>query len=72
MRAYGFTVSAIVFEMSGEPGPLVLKYTRSRSTVPATMIKELVSEFRTSYSPKFVRKDDDVDDREDQDPCWSS
>ena len=48
------------------PGPLVLKYNRSRSTVPATMIKELLSEFRISFSPKYVRKDDDVDDGEDQ------
>ena len=34
--------------------------------MPAAMVKELVSEFRKSYSPKCVRNDDDVDDGDDQ------
>ena len=30
------------------------------------MIKELASKFRKSFAPKCVRKDDDVDDGDDQ------
>ena len=34
------------------PGPLVLKYTRSRSSLPAKMIKELVQEISREFTPE--------------------
>ena len=34
-----------------DPGPLVLKYTRNRTSVPATMIKQLVRELVQEQHP---------------------
>ena len=34
-----------------DPGPLVLKYTRNRSSVPATMIKQLVRDLTQENHP---------------------
>ncbi|CAE7942400.1 unnamed protein product, partial [Symbiodinium necroappetens] len=49
------------------PGPLVLKYTRSRSSLPAKMIKELVQEISRDFTPECAHADDEIDDREDRD-----
>ncbi|CAE7645183.1 unnamed protein product [Symbiodinium necroappetens] len=51
------------------PGPLVLKYTRSRSSLPALMIKDLVSEVSKEYEPECAREDDAIDDPEDHGDC---
>ena len=51
------------------PGPLVLKYTRSRSSLPALMIKDLVSEVSKEYEPECAREDDAIDDPEDRGDC---
>ncbi|CAE7390539.1 unnamed protein product [Symbiodinium necroappetens] len=51
------------------PGPLVLKYTRSRSSLPALMIKDLVSEVSKEYEPECAREDDAIDDHEDRGDC---
>ncbi|CAE7358804.1 unnamed protein product [Symbiodinium natans] len=44
------------------PGPLVLKYARARTSVPANMIKEIVQEYRQACVPRCIREDDLVDD----------
>ena len=49
------------------PGPLVLKYTRSRSSLPAKMIKELVQEISREFTPECAQEDDEIDDHEDRD-----
>ncbi|CAE7931315.1 unnamed protein product [Symbiodinium necroappetens] len=51
------------------PGPLILKYTRSRSSLPALMIKDLVSEVSKDYEPECAREDDSIDDPEDRGDC---
>ncbi|CAE7302354.1 unnamed protein product, partial [Symbiodinium sp. CCMP2456] len=48
------------------PGPLVLKYTRSRSSLPAKMIKELVQEISREFTPECANEDDEIDDHEDR------
>lgn len=40
-----------------DPGPLVLKYTRNRSSVPATMIKQLVRDMVTEMHPSVDDQD---------------
>ena len=49
------------------PGPLVLKYTRSRSSLPAKMIQELVHEISRDFHPVCAKEDDEIDDQEDRD-----
>ena len=49
------------------PGPLVLKYTCSRSSLPAKMIKELVQEISREFTPECAQEDDEIDDHEDRD-----
>ena len=44
------------------PGPLVLKYTRSRSSLPAKMIQELVHEISRDFHPVCAKEDDEIDD----------
>ncbi|CAE7236610.1 unnamed protein product [Symbiodinium microadriaticum] len=51
------------------PGPLVLKHARSRSSLPAFMIKDLVSEVSKEYEPESAREDDAIDDAEDRGDC---
>ena len=50
-----------------DPGPLVLKYTRSRSSLPARMIKQLVAEISQAHLPACAREDDEIEDNEDTD-----
>ena len=50
-----------------DPGPLVLKYTRSRSSWPARMIKQLVAEILQAHLPACAREDDEIEDNEDTD-----
>lgn len=48
-----------------DPGPLVLKYTRNRTAVPAVMVRQLVHDMVQSSHP--VQEDEDtmlVDGRE--------
>ena len=47
------------------PGPLVLKYTRSRTSVPAVMIREIVTEIKRAYHPKCAQEDDEIEDGEE-------
>eukprot|EP00439_Symbiodinium_sp_Y106_P002096 s4510_g1.t1 len=49
------------------PGPLVLKYTRSRSSLPAKIIRELVHEISRDFHPVCAKEDDEIDDQEDRD-----
>ena len=49
------------------PGPLVLKYTRDRSSVPATMIKQLVQELAQEKHPVVEDEDTVLDDVQDTD-----
>eukprot|EP00439_Symbiodinium_sp_Y106_P048358 s4567_g6.t1 len=49
------------------PEPLVLKHTRSRSSLPAKMIKELVHEISRELHPDCAKEDDEIDDQEDRD-----
>ena len=49
------------------PGPLVLKYTRSRSSLPAKMIQELVHEISRDFHPVCAKEDDEIDGQEDRD-----
>ena len=49
------------------PGPLVLKYTRNRSSVPAVMIKQLVRELVQEQHPTEVVGDATLVDADDQD-----
>ena len=51
------------------PGPLVLKYTRNRSSVPATMIKELVNEMVKVDHPIQEDQDTVLDDAADHEVC---
>lgn len=51
------------------PGPLVLKYTRNRSSVPATMIKELVNEMVRTDHPAQEDQDTVLDDAADHEVC---
>ncbi|CAE7224530.1 unnamed protein product [Symbiodinium sp. CCMP2592] len=48
------------------PGPLVLKYTRSRSSLPALMIKDLVAEVSKDFTPQCALADDVIDDSDDR------
>lgn len=50
-----------------DPGPLVLKYTRNRSSVPATMIKQLVKEMTQTQHPIVEDEDTVLDDVADSD-----
>ena len=49
------------------PGPLVLKYTRNRSSVPATMIKQLVQELAQSEHPVVEDEATVLDDVQETD-----
>ena len=49
------------------PRPLVLKYTRSRSSLPAKMIKQLVAEISQNRQPSCAREDNEIEDGEDTD-----
>jgi len=51
-----------------DPGPLVLKYTRNRSSVPATMIKQLVKEMTQTQHPIVEDEDTVLDDVADSEP----
>ena len=48
------------------PEPLVLKYTRSRSSLPALMVKELVAEVAKDFVPQCALEEDVIDDAEDR------
>ena len=50
-----------------DPGPLVLKYTRNRSSVPATMIKQLVRELSQEKHPVVEDEDTMLTDAMDDD-----
>ena len=52
-----------------DPGPLVLKYTRNRSSVPALMIKELVKDLVREEHPVQEDKDTVLDDAADAELC---
>ena len=52
-----------------DPGPLVLKYTRNRSSVPALMIKELVKDLVREEHPVQEDKDTVLDDSADAELC---
>lgn len=52
-----------------DPGPLVLKYTRNRSSVPALMIKELVKDLVREEHPVQEDKDTVLDDAADLELC---
>ena len=49
------------------PGPLVLKYTRNRSSVPATMIKQLVQDLAQAKHPVVEDDSTVLDDVQDTD-----
>ena len=49
------------------PGPLVLKYTRSRSKLPAKMIRDMVQEVSREFVPSCAKTDDTIEDAEDRD-----
>lgn len=49
------------------PGPLVLKYTRDRSSVPATMIKQLVQDLAQERHPVVEDDNTVLDDVQDTD-----
>ena len=51
------------------PGPLVLKYTRNRTQVPALMIKQLVQDLVANDHPTQPDKDTLLTDVSDQDLC---
>ena len=44
---------------------MVLKYTRNRSTIPAVMMQQLVTDLKDAFAPKCVSKDDIIDEGED-------
>ena len=48
-----------------DPGPLVLKYTRNRSSVPATMIKQLVRDMVSEMHPTVDDQDTVLADAEE-------
>ena len=48
-----------------DPGPMVLKYTRNRSTIPAVMMQQLVADLKDAFAPKCISKDDLVDEGDD-------
>ena len=50
-----------------DPGPMVLKYTRNRSSVPATMIKQLVKEITQEHHPIVEDENTVLDDIADSD-----
>ena len=49
------------------PGPLVLKYTRNRSQVPAMMVKQLVQDLVAQKHPAREEQEDDLTDVADRD-----
>lgn len=56
-----------------DPGPLVLKYTRNRSSVPATMIKQLVRDLTQENHPVVEDENTALTDATDDDlDGWSS